>query len=104
MGGQTLALKLNVALSDAGATNAGFGDLYYCNAGDSLSGMTVREILAVAEIALGGGAKPAGYTYSSLAGLCEHLNLSFGGPTTEFPECGALSAWGMTYLSRVTCP
>ncbi|MFM8655650.1 MAG: hypothetical protein ACKOD5_00740, partial [Chthoniobacterales bacterium] len=66
-GGQVLALKLNIALSDGGATPARLGDLFYINPGDSLSGYKVRQILAAAETALGGGALPAGYTYATLS-------------------------------------
>jgi hypothetical protein len=62
-GGRVLTLKLNVALSDGLATPSGFGDLIYHNPTDSLDGKSVRQILAAAEIALGGGALPAGYDY-----------------------------------------
>jgi hypothetical protein len=104
-GGQVLALKLNIALSDAVATSPGLGDLYYCNgAGDSLSGMTVRQILAAAETALGGGALPAGYTYATLAGLCKNLDESFDQTNTTLTHCGVQSAWAVLHLSRTPCP
>ncbi|MBU3666095.1 MAG: hypothetical protein FGM15_09520 [Chthoniobacterales bacterium] len=96
-GGQVLALKLNIALSDGGATPAGLGDLYYKNPGDALSGFTVRQILAAAENALGGGPLPTGYTYALLSTLCDNLNLSWHNETTE--GC-APSAWALLYLSR----
>jgi len=95
-GGQVLALKLNIALSDGGATPAGLGDLYYHHAGDSLDGMTARQILAVAEIAIGGGALPAGYSYSTLSALCANLDLSWD--TVVGGICQP-SAWAVTYLS-----
>ena len=96
-GGQVLALKLNIALSDCGATPAGLGELYYLNPGDSLNGFTVRKILAAAETALGGGALPAGYTYASLSTLCDNLNLSWDTVTDD--GCIA-SGWAMLYLSK----
>jgi hypothetical protein len=96
-GGQALALKLNIALSDAGVTPAGLGNLYYRNQGDTLHGLTVRQILAAAEGALGGAALPAGHTYSSLSTLCDHLNLSWHEMTSE--GC-APSAWTLIYLSK----
>jgi len=74
-GAQVLTLKLNVALS-------GYGGLYYCNgASDSLSGMTIAQILAAMETALGGGALPAGYTLSGLNELADNLS------TKTFHEC-----------------
>ena len=76
-GGRVLTLKLNVALSDGLATPSGFGDLVYTHAADSLSGKTVREILAAADIAVGGGALPAGYSYNQFANLCKDLSDSW---------------------------
>jgi hypothetical protein len=96
-GGQALALKLNIALSDGGATPAGLGDLVYVNPGDALSGYKVRQILAAAETALGGGPLPAGYTYSSLSTLCDNLNLSWD---TVTPDGCMPSAWALLYLKK----
>lgn len=98
-GGQVLTLKINVALSAAGATSntlGNFGNLYYCNPGDSLHGMTVSQILAAMETALGGGALPAGHTYASLSDLADSLN------TQAYHECkvGGFA----TKLSRTPCP
>jgi hypothetical protein len=96
-GGQVLALKLNIALSDGGATPPGLGDLYYINPGDTLHGLTVRQILAAAETALGGGPRPAGYSYAALSTLCDSLNLSWHDMTTE----GCVpSAWALLYLGE----
>ena len=94
-GGQVLALKLNIALSDSGATPPALGGLYYRNPGDALHGYTVRQILAAAETALGGGALPTGYTYADLSTLCDNLNLSWHNVTTEGCEP---SAWALLYL------
>jgi hypothetical protein len=96
-GGQVLALKLNIALSDGGATPAGLGNQYYINPGDALSGYTVRQILAAAENALGGGALPVGYTYASLSTLCDNLNLSWD---TVTPDGCMPSAWALLYLKK----
>ena len=96
-GGQALALKLNIALSDSGTTPPGLGDLSYRNPGDALHGFTVRQILAAAETALGGGPLPAGHTYSSLSTLCDNLNLSWHEMTVA--GC-APSAWTLIYLSQ----
>ena len=51
--------------------------------GDALSGYKVRQILAAAETALGGGTLSAGYTYSSLSTLCDNLNLSWDTVTPD---------------------
>jgi hypothetical protein len=96
-GGQVLALKINIALSDGGATPPGLGGLYYRSPGDALHGQTVRQILAAAELALGGGPLPVGYTYADLSTLCDHLNLSWHNVTTEGCEP---SAWALLYLSE----
>jgi hypothetical protein len=98
-GGQVLTLKINVAFSDFGATpnsTGNFGDLYYCNPGDSLHGMTVRQILAALETALGGGGLPSGHTFDSLNTLANNLNIN------AFHECevGPFAA----FLSRTPCP
>jgi hypothetical protein len=62
-----------------------------------LSGYTVRQILAAAETALGGGALPVGYTYASLSTLCDNLNLSWH----EMTDDGCIaSGWAMIYLSK----
>jgi hypothetical protein len=98
-GGQVLTLKINVALSAAGVTpnlTGNFGDLYYCNPGDSLHGLTVSQILAAMETALGGGALPAGYSYSSLNALANNLNIN----TFHDCEVGSFAA----FLSRTPCP
>lgn len=91
LGGETLALKLNVDFSGkVPEMPAGFGNLIYYNTPkngvDSLDGKTVSEILAVANTALGGGALPDGYSYEDLAGLVQKLNGSFeNGNVTRNP-------------------
>jgi hypothetical protein len=96
-GGQVLTLKLNIALSDGGITPTRLGDLYYRQPGDALHGLTVRQILAAAETALGGGPLPAGHKYASLSTLCDHLNLSWHNVSTEGCEP---STWALLYLSE----
>lgn len=96
-GGQVLALKLSVGLSDAAVTPVSFGDVYLNDPTSSLHGKTIRQILAVMEIALGGGGLPAGYTFGSLNALAEDLNLSFHPDTLGNP---AVSAWAMLHLSK----
>jgi hypothetical protein len=96
-GGQVLTLKISVALSDAHLTSAGFGDLYYCNgSGDSLSGLQIRQILAAAETAVGGGPLPSGYTISQLNDLLNNLNAN------SFDNCTVGSF--TTHLSKTPCP
>lgn len=90
-GGQVLALKINVAMSDAGRTAPGYGNLLYLGAG-SLQNLTVRQILAVAETALGGGPLPAGYTIASLNDLATKLNEAF--------DNWQSTAWAIANLKR----
>jgi hypothetical protein len=91
LGGETLALKFNVDFSGkVPDMPTGFGDLIYYNTPkdgvDSLNGKTISEILAVANIALGGGALPDGYSYEDLASLVQKLNGAFeNGNVTRNP-------------------
>ena len=95
-GGQVLALRLNVDFSAAGITaNPLFGPvgaLKLSDAGSSLDGQTVAQILAAAQTALGGGALPAGYTISGLNDLVTDLN-------EAFDNCVPTS-WAQAHLVR----
>lgn len=85
-GGQVLALQLNVDFSFAGitpgGTNCSFGDLVFADPTSPLFGKTVREILAIANHALG-GSNVSGYgvTIGNLNTLANNLNDSFGSCT-----------------------
>lgn len=83
LAGQVLALSLNVKLY-------GLGSLTLTGTGTSLDGHTVSDILAAANIALGGGPLPAGFTYSSLNDLIDQLNSSFDGCVAD--------SWALTHL------
>jgi len=80
-GGIVLALRLNIDLSDAGVlrSNTGlrFGDLSLCNYAKlpSLTGMTVRNISALANTVLGGGSN--GYTIDDVAEVAGQLDMAF---------------------------
>ena len=87
-GGQVLALELNVDFSDAGKIGDGlapaFGDLIFFDLNTSFDGMTVRDVLAAANIALGGGALPTDYSIrgsvtgtANLNDLVSFLNQGF---------------------------
>jgi hypothetical protein len=82
-GGQVLALELNVTLK-------GDGGLVLFGTGTSLDGKTLTQVLAAANLALGGGALPAGFTYSSLNDLVDDINNAFDG-------CSA-TAWATAHL------
>jgi hypothetical protein len=83
-------LQLNTGFNAAGVTGSAlndFGSLVYYNypgVPDSLNGLTVSQILAVANDALAGLGLPAGYTYGSLANLLENLGLSFANCQESF--------------------
>jgi len=70
---QVLTLRLNVSFNPA------FGALRLCNTGTSLDGITVAQILVIANKVLGGdlGALPTGYSVSTLNDLVDKLNNSF---------------------------
>ncbi len=89
-GGEVVALKLNVDFDDAdllsGSPAVVFGDLRVCGiAAEGLNDRTVREILAMANTALGGGA--AGVTIAELNSLLVELNAAFlGGSVSTFAQ------------------
>lgn len=77
-GGQVLALQLNAGLQRViQGIKGSIGPLKLRNTGTSLDGKTVGEILAAAQVALGGGAIPTGYTISDLNNLITNLNEAF---------------------------
>lgn len=91
-GAQVLALQLNVNFGDAGAA-AGLvgsvGDMILIDPASALNGKSVRQILALANSALG-GVNTSGLTIAALSALVDNLNRSFDG-------CLA-SPWALAYL------
>jgi hypothetical protein len=93
---QAATLTLNIAFNNAGllgSGNPGYGNQVYWNYPgnpDSLNGMSLIQILAAANLALSGGALPAGYSYESLAILVQNINEAYDGCTESF--------WGSKYL------
>lgn len=74
---QTATLALNIGFSGIGSDPAGFGDLVLTGTGTSLDGMSVADILGVANYALAGDGLPQGYTFSDLNDLVTNLNQSY---------------------------
>ena len=84
---QTATLDVNIKLG------GGFGSLIYHNAGDSLDGKTVSQILTAANAALGGNGLPVGYSsFGDLNTLITNLNEAFDNCTP--------SSWVQTHLDR----
>jgi hypothetical protein len=80
LGGEVLALELNVDFSAAGITEGSggpLGSLNLCGSGTSLDGMSISQILAAANKALGNGGMPAGLDPDDLRNLLHQLNDSF---------------------------
>ncbi len=101
-GRQVLALKFNVDFSNPPTGSnlaagyflpAGFGKLKLRNTSSSLDGLTITQILAQANTALGGGSLPSGYSYSSLNELLISLNGAFAN--------GNGTAWANSHLEVV---
>jgi hypothetical protein len=81
--GQVLALQLNVDFSSAGVYRIGLGTLKLQSG--PLAGWTVSQVLTAANIALGGGALPAGVTsISQLNDIVDSINQSFDGGNSAF--------------------
>ena len=99
LAGYVLALRLDVDFADAGhlggTATLRFGDLRACGLTDtpSLNGLTVRQLLAALEQALGGA--PSAYTYDQLATLAEQLTESF--------ESGVPTQWAQDRLTDDAC-
>ncbi|MBI3929332.1 MAG: hypothetical protein HY319_27545 [Armatimonadetes bacterium] len=83
-GGQVLALRLNVDFSQSQVAGfpAGIGDLTLVDTGTSLDGLTVRQVLAAAEQALGGGQLPESMGLDDLNEIASNLNEAFVDGTT----------------------
>jgi hypothetical protein len=102
-GHQVMALKFNVDFSDPPAGSnvppgyyvpSGFGGLRLMGTGSSLDGFTVTQILAAANLSLGNGPLPAGFTYDS-------FNMLLGGgaePGINGAYQGGASAWAFAHL------
>lgn len=73
-GGQVLALTISVGMSNAGASQAGLANLKL--ASGPLAGKTVAEVLAMANIALGGGTVP-GVSINTLNSVVDAINNNF---------------------------
>jgi len=87
-GGAVLAMRLDIDFADRGflPNNSGlqFGDLRVCNLPQtSLNGMTIRELMAFLNTALGGGST-GGFTYDELYAVAENASSAFtnGAPTS----------------------
>jgi uncharacterized repeat protein (TIGR01451 family) len=100
LGGYVLALKLDIDFADAGylggTPTLRFSDLRMCGltSTPAFNGMTVREVLAALNGALGGGSTP--YTYDGLAVVAEDLTQSF--------ESGVPSQFAQEHLFNGACP
>jgi len=91
---EAIVLSLNIQFNQAGLFKAGannFGSLVYTQPGDLLSGLTVTDLLAVANQALAGEGVPGAYDFDRLAALLRNLNLAF--------RNRSVSDWAKDYLS-----
>jgi hypothetical protein len=100
-GGNVLALQLNVDFADAGLLGGSvglrFGDVRLCGLDPVvtyLEGLTVREVLGVANAALGQGLSPA--IIDDVNDITRELNRSF--------ESGDPSAFAQAHLVVGACP
>lgn len=81
-GGEVLALKLNIDFSDAGVLIGNpqivYGDLklHDISSFPALEGMTIREVLSLANTLLGGGS--GSVTIADMNSLLQQLNVAFG--------------------------
>lgn len=96
-GGETLALRMNIDFSAAGALGGttAFGSLRLCNTTDaSLNGQSVTDVLGIANVLLGGGSN--GFAITPINDLEADLNRSFlNGTPNQFAQ---------DYLVPGACP
>ena len=90
LGGEVLALQLNVDFADVGVTRgtAGlvFGDLTLCALGAPADGLSVRQFLGLANTALGGGST-SGISLNGYVSVASELNAAFSaGSPTQFAQ------------------
>ena len=89
LGGDILALQLDVDFSDAGITPAGFGELVlhdYPSLTD-LNDMSIREILAHGNIVLGSGYNYDGFYRDKISALADELTNAFdSGTVSQFAQ------------------
>lgn len=106
-GGQVTTLKLNIDYNDLGllpyASTPKYGDLYYCDGSSSLNGKKVREILDIAQSAIGQNIVPAGYSFGSLNQLVEKIAVSFDLKSDTLPTCGIPSEFAQLHLRKNPC-
>jgi hypothetical protein len=99
LGGEVLALQLNVDFADVGVTlgttGLAFGDLTMCNLGAPVDGIRVRDFLALANTALGGGST-SGVSLNGYVSVLEELNNAF--------VLGVPSAFAQESLVYGACP
>jgi hypothetical protein len=95
-GGEVLALELNVTFADANRLGLfGIGNQYVCALGNAnLDGLTVRQVLALANNALGGVATSV--SLDVLDGLLHDVNGAF--------ESGAVTQYARDHIFMDGCP
>jgi hypothetical protein len=102
-GGQVLALQLGVDFNDKGVIGDGqspaFGDLIVYDTNTSLDGMMVRDILAIANTALGGGTLPADYSIRGNVSGTANLNDFVSFLNQGFDNCNP-SDWVKQHLQE----
>jgi len=93
LGGQVLALRINVNFSDAGITDPGLGGTIAMNAGP-FAGLTVRQLLAIGEQVLGGNLSALTPFSASVSALNDALTAQNEGftdcPSSSPDQCPAV--------------
>lgn len=98
-GGDVVALRLNVDYADAGvlagSSRVRFGDLVLCgmNGLPALEGLSVRQLLGLAEALLGGGT--GAYSIAEVHPVAADLNAAFAD--------GVVSPFALQHLGRGSC-
>lgn len=98
LGGEVVALKLNIDFNDGGylqgTSNILFGDLVLYGLTDfpSLNGLTVRQVLALAETVLGGGSSTL--TPAEVVSMTQKISLAFAnGTPSQFAQEHLKKGW-----------
>ncbi len=94
-----VALKFNIAASQQGNTPNGFGELIYWNPGNELHGLTINQIVALADPKM--TTKDDGFDYSNLNDVVAAINGSFSGDLDTVSFGTKLELTGTKTLSEV---
>lgn len=99
---EIVALKVNVAASALGITPAGLGELVYEEGENMLNGLTIREILWVADSMMTFQRSRNQSEYINLDSTLRKINLAFRGEVDTISNISSMRITGITSMSALS--